>query len=132
MVGEAVSTKTVLVVEDERPLAAAITKKLQITGFETALVNSVEDALEHMKTKHIDAIWLDHYLFGETNGIDFVKIIKADAKWRRIPVYIVSNTAGDDKVKTYLELGIKNYYVKSNHRLDEIIKAIQAGLTRRK
>lgn len=126
------SVKTVLVVEDERPLATAITKKLQISGFETALATSVKDAVKLLKVQRIDAIWLDHYLFGDANGIDFVRLIKARDDWRHIPIYAVSNTAGDDKVKAYLKLGINNYYVKSNHRLDEIIAAIQSGLTKTK
>lgn len=129
MVGQETNTKTVLVVEDERPLANAITKKLELSGFETALATSVDGAMKLLKAKRVDAIWLDHYLLGATNGIDFVKLIKAHDTWCRIPVYIVSNTAGDDKVRTYLKLGINKYYVKSNHRLDEIIDAIRTGLT---
>lgn len=131
MVGRQASTKRVLVVEDERPLAVAITKKLQISGFETVLATSVEDAKKLLGAWSIDVIWLDHYLLGEASGIDFVKIIKANEKWSHIPVYIVSNTAGDDKVRTYLKLGVDNYYVKSNHRLEEIIHAIRSGFTRK-
>ncbi len=41
---------------------------------------------------------------------------------------MVSNTATDDKVKTYLKLGAEKYYTKSDYRLDYIIDDIKKTL----
>lgn len=46
-------------------------------------------------------------------------------KWKKIPIFVVSNSEGSKTIKAYVELGISKYYVKSNHRLDEIIKDIK-------
>lgn len=119
--------KAVLVVEDERPLAEAIKIKLEKTGFTVVSARSVVQALDYLKDQvHIDAIWLDHYLLGQENGLDLVTQVKEDdSKWKNIPIFVVSNTATAEKVQSYLRLGVNKYYTKSNFRLDDIIKDIE-------
>ncbi|MFA6322799.1 MAG: response regulator [Candidatus Buchananbacteria bacterium] len=117
--------KTILVVEDERPLQSAIKIKLEKNNFEVVTARSVSQALGLMEDiNKIDVIWLDHYLLGKENGLDFVAKIKNDKNWKKIPVFVVSNTATDEKVKNYLSLGIEKYYIKSNYRLDNIVSDI--------
>ena len=122
-------TKTVLVLEDEKPLLNAITKKLNKHGFNVLSARSVGQAVEYLEDKdieHIDAIWLDHYLLGERNGLEFVAFVKNDkSKWKKIPIFVVSNTATPDKVQSYLELGVSKYHTKSDVRLDTVIQEIQ-------
>jgi len=78
---------------------------------------------------NIDAIWLDHYLLGKETGLDFVAKIKAqDGKWKNIPIFVVSNTASSSNVHSYMRLGVSKYYVKAEHRLDEIINEIKLFL----
>lgn len=119
----------VLVVEDEKPLQEAIKIKLEISGFDVVTARSVEQALNFMKDiEKIDIIWLDHYLLGKENGLDFVVKIKNHKEWKEIPIFIVSNTASQEKVNSYMSLGIEKYYVKANYRLDDIIKDIKKTL----
>ena len=81
---------------------------------------------------HVDVIWLDHYLLGKENGLDFVTEIKKHKDWKKIPIFVVSNTFSADKVGTYLALGIERFYTKANFRLDEIIKDIEKILNNEK
>ena len=122
--------KTILVVEDERPLIEAIRSRLDQNGFDVLTARTIPQAktyLEDIET--IDAVWLDHYLLGQETGLDLVHAMKGDgAKWKNIPIFVVSNTASDDKVRSYLRLGITKYYVKSEKRLDSIIPDIKAFL----
>ena len=120
--------KVILVVEDERPLLGAIKIKLEKNDFEVITARAIDDAKKLASdAKQIDAIWLDHYLFGKENGLDFIAWCKNEdnKKCKDIPVFIVSNTASSDKVTTYMNLGAKKYFVKSNHKLDEIISDIK-------
>jgi len=120
---------TALVIEDDLSLAKAINKKLQLNGFETLTARSVDDALKLMEGAHpIGVIWLDHYLIGDKDGIAFAATIKAHDGWQHIPIYVVSNTASNDKVMSYNKLGINHFYVKADHRLDEIIADIKAQI----
>ena len=124
--------KTILLLEDERVLQAAIESKLKKNGFTVILSRSVEQALEYInKGVNIDVVWLDHYLFGEGSGLDFVAKIKENEKYKDVPIFVVSNTATPDKLQTYLRLGAKKYFVKSDHRLEAIVSEIQEYLTSR-
>jgi len=143
--------KTILVIEDERALLDVVNNRLMKKGFGVIVARSVDQvfdasleenglgiitatsikqALEHLEgLEKIDAVWLDHNLIGKENGLDFIKKIKANGgRWKKIPIFVVSNTERSDTIKSYLKLGISKYYIKSNHKLDEIIKDINSSL----
>lgn len=143
--------KTILVIEDEWPLLAAINAGLEKKGFNViaarsveeafntnlgksgigeVTVKSIEQALMYIESlERVDAIWLDHHLLGEEDGLDFVKKFKANGgRWSKIPVFVVSNAASPATIKSYIENGATKYYIKSNHKLEEIIKEIEVVL----
>src|ERR1051325_2332310 len=110
----------VLVVEDERPLMEAIELKLRQNGFEVVTADTVKKGLEEMAKNKVDFVWLDHYLLGQENGFDFITDMKKNKAWKDIPVFVVSNTGDLDKSHSYLALGANKYYVKAEHKLDEV------------
>lgn len=125
MVKENKRDKSVLVIEDEKLLQKAIKDKLERNGFEVVTAVEVDEALLKLKKiEKVAAVWLDHYLLGDKNGLDFVARLKKEEKWKEIPIFVVSNTASLDKIKTYLELGVKKYYVKAECRIDDVVKEI--------
>ncbi len=81
--------KVILVVEDERPLLEAIKIKLEKSGFEVVSARTIDQAKQwSIEVKQIDAIWLDHYLFGKENGLDFIAWCKSEnnIKCKDIPL----------------------------------------------
>ncbi len=143
--------KTILVIEDDRPLLGVINAKLEKSGFgvisarsveeafnakikknspKAITVLSIEQALKYIESlERVDAVWLDHHLLGEEDGLAFVKKFKANGgRWNKIPVFVVSNAASPKTIKSYIDSGVSKYYVKSNHRLDEIIEDINSLL----
>lgn len=118
--------KNILVIEDEKPLLEAIKIKLEKSGLSVVSTRTAEQAWNFLNDlKNIDVIWLDHYLLGKENGLDLVARVKNDKNFKNIPIFVVSNTASTDKVKTYINFGINKYYTKSNYRLDQIIGDIK-------
>jgi two-component system, OmpR family, phosphate regulon response regulator PhoB len=123
------ANKTVLIVEDEKPLLNAIRTKLENSGFDVLTSRTVEQALNYMNDiPNIDAIWLDHYLIGKGTGLDFVVAIKNEKRWKKIPIFVVSNTASPEKVHSYIKFGVSKYYTKADFRLDQIIADMKAVL----
>lgn len=120
-------SKTILVIEDEIPLLDAVKKKLENNNMNVVTARSVEQALSYLNDlSKVDGIWLDHYLLGKEDGLDLVSKLKAeDSKWKQTPIFVVSNTASEDKVKLYMQLGVDKYFVKSNFRLDQIVDALK-------
>jgi DNA-binding response OmpR family regulator len=122
--------KTILVLEDERTLAKAVRDALTARGFEVALVNNIADGIEQMKNLgHVDAIWLDHYLLGSGSGVDFVVEVKSKKEWQTIPIFVVSNTASTTNIRSYIQLGVHNYYTKADYDINQIISDVEYALS---
>ena len=121
---------TIVVVEDEQPLANAIKTKLKQTGHAVVTARSTDQAYGYLTDiDNVCLVWLDHYLLGAESGLDLVRKMKEEgSNWREIPVVVVSNTASEDKVKTYLHLGVDKYYTKSNESLGDIVDDVVALL----
>lgn len=120
--------RVILVLEDERPLMNAIKLKLEKNGFEVVSARSVTQALSYLEDiPELDAVWLDHYVLGKEDGLVFVAKLKSDnhGVWKDVPLFVVSNTAGEEKVKAYMHLGVNKYFVKAEHRLDEIVDNVK-------
>ena len=143
--------RTILVVEDEKALLSVVNSKLLKDGFNVITARSVDQvfsaglsekgldtitsltinqALDYLENlKNIDAIWLDHNLLGKESGLDLVVRLRANGKQlKKIPIFVVSNSENPETIQSYLDLGKTKYYVKSNHRLDEIINDIHSFL----
>jgi DNA-binding response OmpR family regulator len=153
MISKTKKQKNILVIEDERPLLKAIKiqleksgfgviaarsveqafnakSKIEKNGFGVITIKSIEQALDYLEDlEQVDAIWLDHELLGKEDGLDFVTKFKANGgRWNKIPIFVVSNMTNPSKVQSYVTLGIVKYYVKVDHRLEEIIKDIKKFL----
>jgi len=123
--------KTILVIEDDKSLQEAIADKLQISDFRVVLARTKQEGIDALiDEEQIDLIWLDHYLFGQEDGIDFLNEVRKSKDWRQIPIFVISNTAGTDKVNAYLALGANKYYNKAEHKLNHIIGDITQFLNK--
>jgi DNA-binding response OmpR family regulator len=122
--------RTILLIEDERPLVSVIEAKLVKAGFDVVTARTIDQGLGYIEDiETIDAVWLDHYLLGEKTGLDFIAKLKApESKWAGIPIFVVSNTASDGNLRSYMRLGVTKYFVKAEHRLDEITNDIKTFL----
>ena len=123
--------QTVLVLEDERQLAMVVHDALTKRKFHPIVAQTISDGLlqlENLGT--VDVIWLDHYLLGTGNGIDFVVKVKNHPEWRNIPIFVVSNTASVGNIRSYIQLGVNNYYTKADYNImqiiDDIVYTLQA------
>ena len=128
-----ITQKTILVIEDERPLVYAIQSKLEQNDFAVVTARTVAQGLNYLEDiGNIDAIWLDHYSLGNDNGLTLVAKLKdPKSKWNKIPIFVVSNTASSTNVKSYIRLGVSKYCVKAEHRLDGIVADIKSFLNKR-
>jgi len=116
-----------MVVEDNHMLLQAISKKLEINGYQIVPCTSGEQVFTELKEMEQlpDLIWLDYYLAGVMNGLDVISKLKQDEKWKNIPIVIVSNTASEEKVKVMMSMGATKYFLKAEYRLDSILEQIE-------
>jgi CheY-like chemotaxis protein len=123
--GDEAKGVTILVLEDERPLQAAIKSKLESVGFGVLITKTVNQALDYLKEGvKIDGIWLDHYLFEKEDGLDLVTVLRKDMCWKDLPIFVISNTISQEKFQQYLNLGVRKCYTKVDYKLGDIIADI--------
>ncbi|MFZ3044153.1 MAG: response regulator [Minisyncoccia bacterium] len=121
----------ILVVEDEEVLAKVLQEKLQKSGYEVATAADGVEALARVKEFSPDAIILD-LLLPKKNGFEVLETLKADQALKTIPVVVVSNLGEDNDIKRALALGAADYYVKSEHPINEIVEKIKNVLLQAK
>lgn len=116
----------IMVVEDDKLLLDAIQEKLTKEGLPHKSFLEGTEALKALmdQGERPSLIWLDFYL-GDTNGHTVLKLIKENPETKDIPVIVVSNSTGGDKIQSLLEMGAVEYFVKSNYSLKEIIDKIK-------
>jgi DNA-binding response OmpR family regulator len=108
-------------------LLGVIEKKLTSSGIDYKSFKLGKEALDFIdnSTELPDLIWLDYYL-PDMNGIELLHEIRNRKEFDPVPVIVVSNSANDDTVAQLTQLGIKDYVIKAEHRLEDIVgKMIQ-------
>ncbi|MFC0188641.1 ATP-binding protein [Fictibacillus aquaticus] len=99
----------IVIVEDDRHLAALLSEELVSHGFHIAHFNTGEQAAEAVKECLPQAVILDIMLDGKMNGWDVLKKLKLQIETSDIPIIISS--ALDEKEKG-IDLGAAGYLVK--------------------
>lgn len=117
--------KRILIIEDEKPLAHALELKMNHEGYETVVANTGEAGLREATTGKYDLILLDLILPG-VDGFSILQQLKT--KKAKTVVIILSNLGQDEDRKKAAEYGVKDYLVKSNVPLSDIVKVVKASL----
>jgi DNA-binding response OmpR family regulator len=115
----------ILIVEDERPLAHALEVKMQHEGYETTVANTGSEGLKEATSGKYDMILLD-LILPEVDGFTILQEMKT--KKTKAMVIVLSNLGQDEDRKKAEDLGAKNYLVKSNAPLADIVKAVKSIL----
>lgn len=122
--------KTVLLIEDESALREAVKMKLEKKGIEVLVAETGEKGLSILQEKKPDLVWLDILLPG-INGLEVLKRIREDEKTKNLPVIVVSVSGGQEKIKQAFVLNVIDYLVKSEYKIDDIIKKVIDILARK-
>jgi two-component system response regulator RegX3 len=116
---------TVLVVEDEAPLAQSISYNLQREGYEVITAADGETGLARFRSEDPSIVILD-LMLPRLSGLDVCRIIRAESQ---VPVLILTaKDAEADKV-TGLELGADDYVTKP-FSMRELVSRVRAHLRR--
>ena len=99
----------ILVVEDERHLADAISVGLRAEGFSVSLAHDGEDALWRSTEHSFDAIVLD-LMLPKLSGYEVVRRLRAAEIWT--PVLMLTAKDGEYDQADALDLGADDYLIK--------------------
>ena len=99
----------VLVVEDERRLAAAVRRGLAAEGFAVDLAHNGEDGLHAAREGGYDAVVLD-LMLPKISGYKVCQQLRAEENW--VPILILSAKDGEYDQADGLDLGADDYLTK--------------------
>lgn len=119
----------ILVVEDEEILLAALQEELKQGGYETMGAIDGEDGLAKVKTFKPDLILLD-LVMPKMDGMVMLQKLKDDSETRNVPVVILTNLSDYERISEALSLGAKDYLVKANYSLADLMEKVKAVLQR--
>ncbi len=119
--------KKILVVEDDTYLANAYRVKLSKAGFEVKSAFDGDEALELMQTFIPDLILLD-IVMPKKDGFATLQEIKANEKWKNIPVILATNLGQKEDREKGVQLGASAFITKTDLSLNDLIQKIQSTL----
>ncbi|MBI4384346.1 MAG: response regulator [Nitrospinae bacterium] len=119
-------TKKVMVVDDSSVMRQIIKNNLKQLGFNH--ISDAEDGamgLKKLGEEPVDLIVSD-WNMPKMTGIEFLKAVRADAKFKGIPFLMVTSEADKEKIMEAVQAGVSQYIVKpfNANQLEEKIKQI--------
>lgn len=117
--------KKILIVEDERLIIKPLAMKLELAGFEVKSVFNGVEALSVLESEKFDLILLD-LMMPLLDGFGVLAELKK--RGDMTPVIVATNLNQEKDISRVLELGVTNYYVKSDTTLDEIVENVKKVL----
>lgn len=114
IIGKFLYKKSVLLIDDEDEIKSLMSNylvKSRIEEKQIVLASDGKEALSKMQNQEFGLIIVD-VLMPRMNGLQLIKEIKLRAKYKDIPVLLISGTLEAENVKTAIALGINNILVK--------------------
>jgi CheY-like chemotaxis protein len=110
------SSKPILLVEDDRLDAMIVKRALDDLKVTNKLVHTTngEEALEYIRNKENEKpclVLLDLNM-PKTNGVEFLRIVKADEVLKRTPVVVLTASTEEQDVIDTFKLSVAGYIVK--------------------
>ena len=118
---------TLLMIEDDRAIAEMYRHQLALDGFNVALAFDGEEGLTLASQVEPDLVLLDVRLPG-IQGFGVLERLRSDPRLSAIPVVLLSNYGDPRMVERGLQLGARDYLIKSRTTPMELSLKVRALL----
>jgi DNA-binding response OmpR family regulator len=103
----------ILVVEDEQDIRDLISFQLKSEGHKVSAVESADKAISIIERgEAIDLFLIDWMLPGSMNGLDFTKKLRSQAKYKDLPVIMLTALTQAENIIAGLDAGADDYITK--------------------
>ena len=120
--------KKILIIEDEKPLSHALQLKLSHEGYQTVVATDGEEGLAQVKSEKFDIILMD-IIMPKMDGFTLLQKIKDEGINTASEVIVLSNLGQDEDITRAREIGIRDYLVKSNTPISQIVETVNTILS---
>lgn len=105
------STKKILVVDDEPGIVELLESRLKATGYQVSIAFDGVEALDKAKKEKPDLIILD-LMLPKMDGYKVCALLKRDARYAKIPIVMFTARAQEEDRRMGLEAGADGYLTK--------------------
>jgi len=119
----------ILMIEDDHFLRKIYRDKLTRAGFEFIEATNGLEGTNKVISEKPDLVLLD-LILPRKNGFDVLIDMQRNKKTRNIPVIILSNLGQESDVQKGLALGAKDFLVKSEVNLSQVVEIVKEWVAR--
>jgi len=119
--------KKILFIEDESALQETFGDLLTEEGYQMIKAIDGQSGLRLAKSEKPDLILLD-LILPKMNGFEVLEDIRKDEDIKDTPVIILTNLESAGDVQKAIELGAKDYLVKANYKMKEVLEKIKLAI----
>ena len=120
--------KTILIIEDEEPLAMLLSYHLEKEGYEVATVANGLNAVSEVERLMPSVILLD-WMLPEVSGIEICKMIRSKADIKNIPIIMLTAKGQEEDKIRGLGAGADDYVTKP-FSVPELIARVKTNMRR--
>lgn len=118
--------KKILIVDDEQDIVESLKFVLEASNFNCYTADNGEDGLRLAKELTPDLIILD-VMMPKINGYKISRLLKYDAKYKNIPILMVTARSQEEDKLIGEETGADEYITKP-FELDDVVKKVEEYL----
>ena len=120
--------KKILIIEDDSMLQSALIEWLSKEGYDVQGSPSVEDAFVQIENLKPDVILTD-LIMVDLDGFEVLKRVKENKNLSDVLVIVMSNSGQDTDVEKAILLGAKDFLLKSDLSLKDLVKRVNKVIT---
>ncbi|HNW09293.1 MAG TPA: response regulator [bacterium] len=118
----------ILLAEDDKSLSSVLMNKLIRRGYQVVLAKDGAEAVQKAVSEQPRLILLD-IIMPVKNGFEALEEIKKNPATKKINVVVMSNLGQDSDIAKAKQLGAKDYLIKSNFAINDIVEKTKKYLT---
>jgi len=120
--------KTIMIVEDDSFVMDIYETKLLGEGHTVVGVSNGMEAVKKLEEGIFPDIILLDIVMPYMDGLEFLRKIRSEEKYKKIPVILLTNLSQKEDVDMGLEIGAQDYLIKSQFTPSEVFEKIKKFL----
>lgn len=119
----------IAIIEDDQVINQMYRMKFEAAGFEVYTASDGDAGVRLVKKVEPEIILLDLQM-PKMNGAEALEQIRADAKSKDVPVFILTNLGEEEAPKSLRSLGIDSYIVKAELTPSQVVARVRDALAK--
>ena len=116
--------KKILFIEDEAALQKTLSSALKDAGFSVIQALDGDTGLRLIQREKPDLVLLD-LILPKKDGFEVLRGLKENRETQSIPVIVLTNLGGLREVQSALDLGARDYLIKTNYKPSELVEKVK-------